>query len=168
VKTVLVDKAQLDSWTLQAMSPELSEQERKFRDEFVREFLIDYNPFEAALRLGFSKEYATEYAAKFMNEPYVQKRIKEMELEGGIEEDADRNKRKVMAALFREANYKGPGSSHSARVSALSKLSTIFGMEAPVKTKTELMVTSPVTFYIPSNGREDVVPTPSQPATGAA
>ena len=150
------------------MSPELSEQERKFRDEFVREFLVDYNPFEAALRLGFSKEYAIEYAAKFMNEPYVQKRIKDMELEGGIEDDFDRNKKKVMAALFREASYKGPGSSHSARVSALSKLSTIFGMEAPVKTKTELTVTSPVTFYIPSNGREDVVQTPTQPATGAA
>lgn len=39
---------------------------------------------------------------------------------------------------MREAHYRGPGSSHAARVAALGKLASIRDMDAPTKIKADL------------------------------
>lgn len=130
-----------------------SDAERELRERFVTEYLVDYNAYAACLRVGFHSQFATDYAKKFMEESFVRKLIKQHELAAESEGEADTNKRRIMAALFKEANYHGPGSSHSARVSALAKLTTLFGMDAPTKSESKVTVNQPVQFYLPENGR---------------
>lgn len=159
-----IDPKSLDSFTRAALHPELTESEKQIRNAFVREYLEDYDHIAAAIRIGFMKSFAEDYAHKFMAEPYVQNRIKELELDAGIETDADRTKRQILAGLKREANYRGEGSSHGARVTALTNLAKLYGMEPATKTQTELKVTTPVQFYLPHNGR-DPLPEGPAPAT---
>lgn len=128
--------AETDQWVWAAMEPELTERERALRDLFVNEYLVDYNEFRAAQRCGFQASFAKDYAIKFMNESYVQKRIKAVEhgpIDGPSKDKYD--KERVRAILMKEAL--DPSSTGSARVSAAAKLAVILGMDAPTKTINE-------------------------------
>lgn len=106
----------------------LSLRERELRDNFVREYLTDYDPVAAAGRIGYSHAFAKEYGVKLMNDPYVLQRIKQFE--GDPEDESPETaRRQVIAGLKREANFRGAGSSQAARVAALSKLATIYGLD---------------------------------------
>lgn len=106
--------------------------ELALRDLFVKEYLVDHNQVAAAMRCGFNGQIAPQYAHQFMDEPYVQKKLAEAQskLLDIDSDEGDIEKQRVIAGLIREANYRGPGSSHSARVAALSKLAAIFKLEA--------------------------------------
>jgi hypothetical protein len=108
--------------------------ERALRDLFIKEYLVDYDEISAAIRIGYGKSYAREYAIKFMHEAYVQKEIKAQEI-GGKADDPEEMKKRIMAGLVREANYRGPGCSQAARVAALAKLASLNGMDKPVQTE---------------------------------
>lgn len=127
-------------WAEEAMAQELSPKEKELRDKFVSEYMIDFDQTAAAIRIGFSASFAQTYAEKFMTEPYVRKQIALMQT--ALSEDdkleADLDRRRIRAALMREAHYRGPGSSHAARVSALAKLASIRDMDAPTKIKSEM------------------------------
>ena len=128
--------SETDDWTWAQMDPELTEREKGLRDLFVNEFLVDYDPFKAAQRCGFQISFAKDYAAKFMGESYVQKRIKQLEQSkpsAGEGKETEYNIRRIRQGLIEQAFYHGPGSSHAARVSALAKLAVIYGMDAPTK-----------------------------------
>jgi cytochrome c5 len=124
-------------WNPLLMEPVLSEQEKQLRDRFVTEYLLDYDAWAACVRVGFLKSVAGQYASDFMQEPYVQREINRRQMG----EDADpkgalkNKKRAVEMALLREAHYKGADSTHSARVSALSKLCNIYDMHGATKVK---------------------------------
>lgn len=127
-------------WSEEAMTPPLSPAEKSVRDRFVKEYLLDYDQKRAALRCGYGESFAGAYADKFMNEPYVQQQIKSKELEFADDPDQEEEstKRLIRAGLLREANYRGPGSSHSARVNALAKLAVIHDMDAPTKVEADI------------------------------
>lgn len=127
-------------WTSEAAAQELSEKEKVLRNKFVDEYLLDFDQTAAAIRVGFSASFAQTYAEKFMQEPYVRKRIADMQTALAQDEklEAEQDKRRIRAGLLREAHYRGPGSSHAARVSALGKLATIRDMDAPIKLKTDV------------------------------
>lgn len=110
-----------------AQQPELNEREKALREMFVAEYLKDYDAYRAALRCGFMASFAKEYAARFISEPYVQKRISELNDSLLMNEETQR--KRTLQALIREAHYTGPGSSHGARVSALAKLAHLLKME---------------------------------------
>ena len=117
------------------VSADLTKQEQELRDLFVTEYLLDYDAYAAALRVGFQEQYAHQYASQFMGESYVRKRIAEI-THGAPENEKEwkeATQRKIVASMFREANYNGPGSSHGARVAALSKLASLFDMDKPSK-----------------------------------
>ena len=109
--------------------------ERELKDRFVDEYFEDFSYLDACFRIGYCEGTAQQYAISFEHDPYIQKRIAERKkTEDPIKAESDfRNK--VINALFKEANERGAGSSHSARVNALSKLVSILGLEAPIKTK---------------------------------
>lgn len=109
-----------------------STRELALRDLFVKEYLIDHNAVSAAMRCGFNGQTAPQYAHQFMDEPYVQKKLAEAQSKilDIDSEEGDVERQRIIAGLIREANYRGPGSSHSARVAALSKLSAIFKLES--------------------------------------
>ena len=117
----------------------LDPRQKALRDLFVSEYLIDYNQTAAAMRCGFPREFAVQYAQKFMEEAYVQQKLKSLEMTPSdpAAEEAY-NRQRIKQQLFREAYYKGPGSSHAARVSALSQLKQLYGMDAPKKAEVEL------------------------------
>lgn len=111
-------------------APTMTPQERALRDLFVAEYLVDFNATKAAMRCGFGKQFAVEYAKKFMAEPYVQQRISGIQkLDQRDEVSLEKfNKRRVQEQLMEEAHYHGPGSSQAARVAALKALADMYGM----------------------------------------
>jgi hypothetical protein len=52
--------------------------------------------------------------------------------------EAEYNRQRIKQQLMREAHYRGPGSSHAARVAALARLAAIYDLEAPKKTKIDI------------------------------
>lgn len=115
-----------------------SYREKALRDMFITEYLVDYDEVAAAIRCGYGSSYARDYAVKFMHESYVQKQIKSKELVNK-EDGPEELKQRIMAGLIREANYRGPGCSQSARVAALSKLASLNGMDQAIKTESKLL-----------------------------
>lgn len=115
----------------------LTTDEKALRMRFVHEYLKDHDYLGAAIRVGFMPQYAQEYATKFAEDPFVQLQIDtEMTKELTKEEEAEHQrvmKRRVDALLLKQAGYTGAGASHGARVSALAKLASIYGMDAPTK-----------------------------------
>lgn len=115
----------------------LTLQEKELRDMFVVEFLKDHDYRNAAIRIGFLPKYADQYAAEFAVDPYVKRRIEYEMTRPLTDEEASEHKRAMIrrteALLLKQAGYAGPGASHGARVSALSKLASIYGMDAPTK-----------------------------------
>ena len=59
---------------------DLSPDEMMLRDAVVKEYLFDHNWVKACKRLGMNSAMAEEYARRFAEDSYVQKRIKDFEL----------------------------------------------------------------------------------------
>lgn len=118
----------------------MTPREKALRDWFIREYLVDYSYTGAAVRVGFADSIAVEYGQKFRYDPYVQRKLAEYcgRCADDPEYEAVQRKRRILTSLMKEANYHGPGASHGARVSALSKLAAIEGMEAPTKTESKV------------------------------
>lgn len=115
-----------------------SDREIKLRNNFVKEYLKDYDPVGAAQRVGYARSIAREYAIRFMDEPYVARMIKQLE-EAPIEEvDTETMKKRIMAGLYKEANNFGLGATHAGRVAAWAKLAQLQGMEPASRVKNEI------------------------------
>lgn len=113
---------------------DMNPREKALRDMFVSEYLVDYNQVDAAMRCGFQRQFAIEYAKKFMDEPYVIKRINEVRFMKTDEKETEEyDKARIKSSLMHEAHYHGPGSTQAARVAALGKLAVMYGMEAAKK-----------------------------------
>lgn len=123
------------------MAETLTKQERTLRQRFVEEYLADYDPVAAAIRLGYQEAFAQQYAKQFLAEPYTLKLIKEKEAQFGILTEEDQHRKKIVAGLYREAHNRF--NSGSARVAALTQLAKIIGIEAPVKTELKVEAEQP-------------------------
>jgi hypothetical protein len=136
-----IDKESLDALPIQEPEQEFersySWREKALRDLFVKEYLVDYDSIGAAMRVGYNRGIAKEYAVRLMDEPYVMRQIAKYE-GAPVEEDETTAKKRIMAGLVREANFRGAGSSQAARVAALGKLAQLYGMEPATRNKTEL------------------------------
>lgn len=119
------------------LAAHFTHREKSLRDQFVKEYLIDYDAKAATIRVGYQQSIASEYCVRLMNCPYVLQQIKKLE-EETPEESAEAMRKRVINGLIREANYRGPGCSPGARVAALAKLAAIQGMDAPTRSKTEI------------------------------
>lgn len=111
-------------WDPALMQAALSPQEKALRDLFVSEYLKDRDGLKAALRCGFIKAIASQYADDLLTCPYVQKQISLAEEKLNLDPDAAR--KSIKLALLREAH--NPYSPAAARVAALSQLAKIEGM----------------------------------------
>ena len=87
---------------------------------FVREYLVDLNATGAARRAGHSERTASEVGYENLRKPQINEAIERALAERAARTELSADE--VIAGLRREANYKGEGSSHSARVSAWSWL----------------------------------------------
>jgi len=111
------------------MEAELSEQEKALRDLFVQEYIKDFDPFQACLRVGFQAAFAVEYAKRFMSEAYVQRKIADLQRATPENEDAQaRQDKALVLSVLRQAAQNGP---YASRVQAAAKLATILGLDRP-------------------------------------
>jgi hypothetical protein len=102
-------------------------------DKFITQYLVDYDPIGAAMRVGYSHQLAEEYASECMACPYVVRGISEAETAMGGISEADKHRARIVAGLYREANNHRKGSTQAARVAALSRLSAIFALDSAAK-----------------------------------
>jgi hypothetical protein len=109
----------------------LTELDIKMRERFIAQYIIDFDPLQAALRMGYGSQAASAVGAQFMEDAYVLNRIEYEKDRLGISTEEELHRRRVVAGLYRIANDKK--ASHSAQVSAFSQLAKIIGLEAPVK-----------------------------------
>jgi propanediol utilization protein len=108
----------------------LTESEMALRNEFVRNYLIDYDEVLACMRVGFSKAFAETWAIRLMSEPYVQQRITTLtQTTPDDEGEQERLDKELTLSVLREAAQRGP---YSSRVAAAAKLAAILGMDKPI------------------------------------
>lgn len=103
------------------------------RVRFAEEYVKDRDWVAAAIRIGHPGGEPSKKAGQFFkSDPYTQKLIAAKL--GNVESDNIEDKKDfIEKSLIREANYTGPGSSHAARVNALNKLMSLYGLEAEKK-----------------------------------
>ena len=111
-------------WDPQLMQGALSQDEKALRDLFVSEFLKDRDAFKAALRCGFIKSIAAQYAEDLMACPYVQKKISDHQ--ASLRANPVAYQEQLKEQLQREAS--NPYSPAAARVAALIHLTKLEGM----------------------------------------
>lgn len=93
---------------------------------FVREYLIDLNATQAAIRAGYSEKTAYSQGQRLLKHVEIQKRLQE-----GKDKRAERTELTadmVIEGILKEATREGEGSSHGARVSAWALLAKHLGM----------------------------------------
>jgi hypothetical protein len=122
----------------QPVAYNLTQEEKHLRDQFVKQYKVDHNILLTSLRMGYPRNLAAQYGTMLFNDSYVQQQLAKAELKIETPEDEAAIKQRVVLGLLREADYTGPGASQSARVAAFGRLATIFGMDAPTRSKTEL------------------------------
>lgn len=108
------------------LEPALNEQQIFLRDNFVQQYLIDFDAYKACLRLGFQAVYAVQHSHILINDGYVQRKLAyltRMPEEDPMEEAADKALCKM---TLRKVMHNG---SDSARVSAVGKMTVIHGWD---------------------------------------
>ena len=115
--------------------PVLTQSEKEICDRFVLEYRIDYNYLNAAIRVGFEGDIAVRQSKRLKYHSYVQRQIAAALIAKPDDPKSfnETNEQRIINSLFKEANDRGVGSSHGARVSALSRLSVVCGMEKPIQ-----------------------------------
>lgn len=96
------------------------------QERFVREYLIDLNATKAAERAGYSPKTANEQGARLLANVSIRAAVAMAQAERAVRTQIDADY--VLKGLKEEAEFRGEGSSHSARVSALGLLGKHLGM----------------------------------------
>lgn len=139
---------------------ELSEDEKVVRDAVVKEYLFDYDWLNACRRVGMNASMAYDYAKRFAEDGYCQKKIKEFQAEKAAnpavtkQQEKEIERERIIEGLRFESTYRGPGSSQAARVAAYKQLCAIYGFEAPKQQKVDVGVSSGV-MLVPVVGGMD-------------
>lgn len=138
----------------------LTEDEIAIRNAVVKEYLFDYSWVNACKRVGMNSAMAIDYAKRFQDDGYCQKRIKELQEQKATSSNMTRKqeeeleRQRIIEGLRFESQNTGPGSSQSARVAAYKQLCAIYGFEAPKQQKVEVGVSSGV-MLVPMVGSMD-------------
>jgi hypothetical protein len=81
--------------------PQPTEARKAVYDQFVAEYVKDFNPIAACVRIGFNAVFAKEWSPSLMGQPYVQRKIMEYKTTPTIDEkDALEIARKRIESTF--------------------------------------------------------------------
>lgn len=104
----------------------LRDDARAFRDQFVIEYLKDFNATHAYKRAGGTAKNATKAGYDLRHEAYVSQQIQlaidNMKVQNMV------NQQTALSWMIREANHFGPDASHGARVAAIDKIMKAAGL----------------------------------------
>ena len=95
---------------------------------FVAEYLVDLNATQAAVRAGYSAKTARQAGSENLTKPAVSEAVADAQAERAARASVTADW--VVQRLAAEAQARGPGSSHAARVAALAHLGKHLGMFA--------------------------------------
>jgi hypothetical protein len=117
--------------------PEPNDQEKALLDKFVIEYLKDFDPYQACLRIGFMPAFAAEYCKLYMAKPYVQRQIADHKSKpANTTEDVIERDKQLILNTLRLTLQHGPLQS---RTAAAKILAGIHGIDqAPDRTGDEL------------------------------
>lgn len=120
--------------------------------EFVENYLSCFNASEAARKMGYKGASASSQGWEYFHHEFTQAELTKRYQQHADENLAARNE--IISMLYREANFFGEGSSHSARVKAQTQLSKIFGMET-LRVKAEVEHTGGVMLIPMAQGLDE-------------
>ena len=106
------------------LEPALTEKETILRDGFVCEYLKDFDPFKACLRLGFQHSYAVLWAETLFKDGYVQRKIAFMTSAPVDSPEQEKMDRAMVEHTLRHVMRRG---SDSARVAAVREFRALKG-----------------------------------------
>lgn len=110
------------------LEPALTSQEQLLRDHFVSEYLKDFDPYKACLRLGFQATYAVVWQKTFMDDGYVQRKISFMTTAPAATPEQEAMDRAMVEMTLRKVMQRG---SDSARVAAVREFNAMRGWGKP-------------------------------------
>ncbi len=96
------------------------------QEKFVEHFCGGLSAAEAARKAGYSEKYAKEKGYALLQKETVIAAINARQVELASQHEIERSW--IIERLRMEAEFDGPGASHSARVNALEKLGKSLGM----------------------------------------
>ena len=109
------------------LSPPLTEEEKAIRDLFCFEYVKDFDPVQACIRMGFIAAYAVEYGRRYLEEPYVQQQLAALQRAQQLSEEEQRNEDKALImSVLRQAAQNGP---YASRVQAAKQLAILHGLD---------------------------------------
>lgn len=105
--------------------------------KFAQEYVKDYDPFQAMVRIGRNVKYCADYCHKWLQEDYVIYCIRLEEERLGITTDEQRHKKYILGGLLSECksgtmSVPGNGTGTS-RVAAFTQFAKLMNMEPPTK-----------------------------------
>lgn len=133
----------------QRMEQPLNEREVAVRDFFVGEYIKDFDPFRACIRMGFLAAFAVDQAKTFMQDGYVLRKIEHLTKRAPIAGDNDKAEmlanlrwlahngppavRASATKIYMEAQgyLKGDGSAEEEQLAKLAQILSEFGSNAP-------------------------------------
>jgi phage terminase small subunit len=95
------------------------------RAAFVREYLVDFNATQAAIRAGYSKKTAGSQAHELLKRPDIQAQLKTIQERAAEQTQTDINW--VRQRLKQEATDYSEFASHSARIKAVELIAKLNG-----------------------------------------
>ena len=95
---------------------------------FVREYLLDGNGTQAAIRAGYSKNTANEQASRLLTKNNIQEKVAAGRAK--IAEQVESSAERIRRRLWEEADDFTEMASHSARIKALETLAKLDGLFA--------------------------------------
>lgn len=109
----------------------LNNKEEESRKEFVKEYMFDRNPINAAIRCGYVKAVAVRIADRYMSEPYVLRAIRKAEEEFDYQDRKELTaiKRKVVNRLTTEIDNFSIDADAKTRIAASNSLGKLLDME---------------------------------------
>lgn len=121
------------------LAPELDEDEKALRDLFVLEYVKDFHPVNACLRMGLQVPYANDWAIRFMEESYVQQQISNVTGRRQLtEEEVKAKDKELILTTLRIAMQDGP---HASRVSAAKQMAAMHGFDrAEIEDGTKVLI----------------------------
>lgn len=124
-----------EAWMWAAMEPEPTESDKQLLDLFAVEYMADECYTSAALRCGFGAGFAADYGLKFLQRPYVQRKLQMLRMQepAPAQEKDERTwqRRRNIALLNEIAGNKMQKA--ASRVAAIRELNALHGFHAPTK-----------------------------------
>lgn len=115
--------------------PTMTAQDIVQRENFVTQYMVDFDAYQAALRLNYGEKSAATASAWFMADAYVLNRIEQEQKKLGICTEEEIHRHRIVTGLYQIANNRSVPA--SAKVAAWAQLSKILGVEKIVKPQQE-------------------------------